>query len=106
MAMPDAITALLHLAESPADRLTRRVYNVTSFSLTAGEFRERVCQAFPGAQITFSPDLKRNGIVDSWPAGLNDNDARRDWGWAPIYDLDRSFDEYLVPNIRRRYQGG
>lgn len=105
MAMPDAVTALLKLAEAPAERLTRRVYNVTSFSLTAAEFKERVCQAFPGAQIDFKPDLKRNGIVDSWPAGLNDHDARRDWGWAPEYDIERSFNEYLVPNIRQRYQG-
>lgn len=105
MAMPDAVTALLKLAEAPAERLTRRVYNVTSFSLTAAEFKERVCQAFPGAQIDFKPDLKRNGIVDSWPAGLNDHDARRDWGWGPEYDVERSFNEYLVPNIRQRYQG-
>jgi threonine 3-dehydrogenase len=104
MAMPDAVTALLKLANAPAEKLTRRVYNVTSFSLTAAQFRERVLMAFPGAEITFNPDLKRNGIVDSWPADLNDHDARRDWGWAPEYDIDRSFEHYLVPNIRQRYQ--
>lgn len=105
MSMPDAVTALLKLAAAPAKNLTRRVYNVTSFSLTASEFRQRVLKAFPEAEITFAPDLKRNGIVDTWPAGLNDHDARRDWGWQPEYDVDRSFDEYLVPNIQRRYQG-
>ncbi|MBP1694392.1 MAG: putative L-threonine dehydrogenase, partial [Chloroflexi bacterium] len=104
MAMPDAVSALLKLASAPAGKLSRRVYNVTSFSLTAAEFQERVCRAFPGAQISFAPDLKRQGIVDSWPAGLNDHDARRDWDWSPEYDIDRSFDEYLVPNIRKRYQ--
>jgi nucleoside-diphosphate-sugar epimerase len=104
MAMPDAVAALLRLASAPAKSLTRRVYNVTSFSITAGEFRQRVIDAFPGAEITFEPDLKRQGIVDSWPASLNDNDARRDWGWSPEYDIQRSFDEYLVPNIQARYQ--
>jgi nucleoside-diphosphate-sugar epimerase len=105
MAMPDAITALLKLAQAPADALCRRVYNVTSFSLTAAEFREEVIRSFPQAEITFDPDLKRNGIVDSWPADLNDNDARRDWGWKPAYGLERAFKEYLVPNITRRYHG-
>jgi threonine 3-dehydrogenase len=104
MAMPDAVTALLQLAAAPAGALSRRVYNVTSFSLTAAEFHDMVLRFFPEAQITFNPDLKRQGIVDSWPAGLNDNDARRDWGWKPAYDLERSFSEYLVPNIRQRYQ--
>ena len=104
MAMPDAVQALLRLAKAPAKALTRRVYNVTSFCLTAGEFRQRVLKSFPGASITFEPDLKRQGIVDSWPADMNDNDARRDWGWKPVYDVDRSFDEYLVPNIVKRYE--
>jgi threonine 3-dehydrogenase len=105
MAMPDAITSLLKLAKAPAKALSRRVYNVTSFSLSAGEFRDIVLRYFPEAKITFQPDFKRQGIVDSWPMGLNDNDARRDWGWMPEYDLERSFTEYLVPNIKQRYQG-
>jgi len=105
MVMPDAVKALLGLAAAPTSALSRTVYNVTSFSLTAAEFRDQVLKAFPNAQISFEPDLKRQGIVDSWPAGLNDHDARRDWGWQPEYDLERSFGEYLVPNIRDRYQG-
>jgi nucleoside-diphosphate-sugar epimerase len=105
MAMPDAINSLLKLASAPASALTRRVYNVTSYSLTAAEFRDWVLRYFPEAQITFEPDHRRQGIVDSWPVGLNDHDAQRDWGWAPEYDLERSFSEYLVPNIRKRYHG-
>ena len=105
MVMPDAISALLKLASMPAAALTRRIYNVTSFSLTAGDFRQLVLKAFAEAQIAFKPDLKRNDIVDSWPADMNDNDARRDWSWQPEYSLERSFDEYLIPNIRRRYEG-
>ena len=104
MAMPDAIKALLDLATAPAGALTRRVYNVTSFSLTAAQFRQEVLRYFPKAQISFEPDLKRNQIIDSWPADLNDHDARRDWGWQPDYDIERAFHEYLVPNIRDRYR--
>jgi threonine 3-dehydrogenase len=105
MAMPDAITALLLLSQAPKNALSRTVYNVTSYSLTANQFREQVLKAFSGAKIDFKPDLKRQRIVDSWPADLNDNDARRDWGWKPEYDIDRSFNEYLIPNIHNRYQG-
>jgi threonine 3-dehydrogenase len=104
MAMPDAIKALLMLARAPVEHLTRRVYNVTSFSLSALEFRDMVLRFFPDARISFKPDLKRQGIVDSWPAGLNDHDAQRDWNWRPDYDLERSFADYLVPNIRKRYE--
>jgi len=104
MVMPDAIKALIDLASAKRQQLSRKVYNVTSYSLSAAEFREMVMKAFPKAEITFEPDLKRQGIVDSWPEDMNDNDARRDWNWKPEYDLERSFAEYLVPNIRKRYQ--
>ncbi len=105
MAMPDAVKALLDLAAAPAENLRRRVYNVTSFSLSAAEFRDWVLRFFPDAEITFEPDLKRQNIVDSWPADLDDSAARRDWKWQPEYDVNRAFEEYLVPNIRRRYEG-
>jgi nucleoside-diphosphate-sugar epimerase len=103
MAMPDAVQALLDLWHAPTEALSHRVYNVTSFSLSAAEFRDRVVAAFPEAQITFVPDVQRQGIVDSWPAGLNDKAAREDWGWQPEYHVGRAFDDYLVPNISRRY---
>ncbi len=104
MAMPDAVNALCKITVAPQEALRRRVYNVTSFSLSAAEFRDWVLKYFPQAQITFEPDVKRQGIVDSWPADLDDSAARRDWGWQPEYDLERAFSEYLVPNISRRYQ--
>ncbi len=103
MAMPDGVQALLKLWQAPRQKLNHRVYNVTSFSLSAGEFRDLVVAAFPQAQITYEPDEKRQVIVDTWPAGLNDHAAQKDWGWMPEYDIQRAFDEYLVPNIERRY---
>lgn len=104
MAMPDAVKALLSLASAPIEELSRTTYNVTSFSLSAAEFRRQVLLAFPEAQITFAPDAKRQGIVDSWPMDIDDSAARRDWGWVPGYGLERCFDEYLVPNIKNRYK--
>jgi nucleoside-diphosphate-sugar epimerase len=104
MAMPDAVTALVHLLEADRARLTRAVYNVSAFSESAGQIAERVRAAFPGAQISFEPDAVRSKIVDSWPEDMDDAHARADWGWRPAYDVDRAFAEYLVPTIRKRYR--
>ena len=104
MVMPDAVKSLLKLAEAPAEDLGQRVYNVTSFSLSAEDFKDQVVKYFPDADISYEPDLKRQDIVDSWAADMDDSAARRDWGWVPDYNLDRAFGEYLVPNIRKRYQ--
>ncbi len=103
MAMPDAVTSLLHLLEAETASLTQSVYNVSGFSVSAGDIAKRVKESFPGAQIDFAPDAVRSKIVDSWPEDINDERARKDWGWKPAYTFERAFDEYLVPTIRNRY---
>ena len=103
MAMPDGVDALMALAAAPRDRLTRSAYNLTAFNPAAAEIRDVVVAAFPLATIGFAVDEKRQGIVDSWPAAVNDSAARRDWGFDPKYDFDRAFREYLIPTIRERY---
>jgi threonine 3-dehydrogenase len=103
MAMPDAIKSLLKLMDVPREKLGRQVYNIAAFALTAGEFRDRAVQAFPAARITFAPNPRRQGIVDSWPEDVDDSFARNDWGWIPDYDADAFFDDYFLPEIRKRY---
>jgi nucleoside-diphosphate-sugar epimerase len=103
MAMPDAVRALTTLASTPRERLTRTAYNVTAFSRSAAQIRDEVLAAFPRAEITYKIDEKRQGIVDSWPADVNDRAARTDWGFQPEYDFDRAFREYLIPTISTYY---
>ena len=103
MVMPDAIRSLRLLADAPAQRLTRRVYNATAFSLTAEEVRDRVLAAFPDAKISFEIDKPRAHIVDTWPADVDDSAARRDWDWEPEFEADKAFRDYLIPGIVQRY---
>jgi threonine 3-dehydrogenase len=104
MAMPDAIKSLLMLTDAPRRSLSSQVYNIAAFSLTAGEFRHRALKAYPGARITFSPNPRRQGIVDSWPEDVDDSLARKDWNWKPDYDVDRFFEDYFLPEMRKRYK--
>jgi nucleoside-diphosphate-sugar epimerase len=104
MAMPDAISALLDLAKAPRESLTRTAYNLTAFSPTAQQIHDAVIAAFPGAVVQWGTDEKRQSIVDSWPEDVDDGAARRDWGFAPVYDFTSAFEEYLIPNVRERYK--
>jgi nucleoside-diphosphate-sugar epimerase len=103
MAMPDASETLLHHAAAPREQLTSTTYNVGAFSRSADEIRRVVTTAFPDATIAYNIDAKRQGIVDSWPADVDDSAARADWGFKPAYDFDRAFREYLIPTIRDYY---
>ncbi len=103
MAMPDAVDALLQLAAAPRGSLSRTAYNVAAFSPSASEVAAIVSKAFPESNITWDPDPKRQEIVDSWPAEVDDSAARRDWGFAPRLDFERAFADYLIPTIKERY---
>jgi nucleoside-diphosphate-sugar epimerase len=103
MAMPDGVDALLALAAAPRANLTQTAYNLGAFAPAAEEIRAEVLRAFPKAEISYQVDEKRQGIVDSWPADVDDAAARRDWGFAPQYDFERAFRDYLIPTIRERY---
>jgi len=103
MAMPDAVEAIWRCVTCPKEKLTRTVYNIGAFAPSAGNVEAIVRQAFPNAAITYDLDAKRQAIIDSWPADVDDSAARKDWGHAPQYGLDAAFGEYLIPQIRRRY---
>jgi threonine 3-dehydrogenase len=104
MAMPDGVDALLALAAADRKRLTRTAYNLTAFNPSAEEIRNEVLRAFPHATITWTTDVKRQGIIDSWPENVDDSAARRDWAFVPAYDFNTAFRDYLIPTIRQRYE--
>jgi nucleoside-diphosphate-sugar epimerase len=104
MAMPDGVDALLALAGAPRRALTRTAYNVAAFNPSAADIAAVVQRAFPDAEITWTVDAKRQGILDTWPADVDDAAARRDWGFSPAHDFERAFADYLIPTIRARYR--
>jgi nucleoside-diphosphate-sugar epimerase len=103
MAMPDAVHAMIALLDADRASLTKSVYNIGGFSVSARDIAERVRRSFPQADISYDPDPVRARIVDSWPEDVDDSCARRDWGFSPAYDFERAFSEYLVPEITARY---
>lgn len=100
MAMPDAVEAILRLVSADRSQLTRTVYNVGAFAPSAEDIRQMVLRLFPGAEITTRVDGKRQGILDSWPADVDDSAARRDWGHSPQFTFDSAFRDYLFPAVK------
>ena len=103
MTMPDAIQAILRLMAAPVEKLGQLVYNIQAFSPSAGGLKAAITEHFPEARIEFAIDERRQAIVDSWPAAVDDSAARRDWGYQPEHDFEAAFDDYLVPGVRQRY---
>jgi nucleoside-diphosphate-sugar epimerase len=88
MFMEDAIEATLQLMEAPAESLSIRTsYNVSACSFTPSELAERIKKEIPDFEVSYSPDF-RQAIADSWPASIDDQVARKDWGWNHRFGLD------------------
>lgn len=103
MAMPDAVDSIFRLMDAPRAKLSRTVYNIGAFAPSAAEIEAVVRSAFPRAEISTVVDQKRQAIVDSWPADVDDSAARNDWGHNPAHGFASSFGEYLIPNIKKRF---
>ena len=49
----------------------------------------------PGARISFVPDPELQPVLDRMFRPLDDVNARREWGWQPAYELDRTIDDVV-----------
>lgn len=87
MYMPDALKAIIELAEADINNLRNHCdYNVTAMSFSAGELADSIKEFIPEFECDYQPDFRQK-IADSWPMSIDDSSARKDWGWKPEYDL-------------------
>jgi nucleoside-diphosphate-sugar epimerase len=104
MAMADAADVLINLSEAPKKNLSRSVYNVAGFSVSAEEIAKEVKKFFPEFKISYKINPERQKIVDSWPVDVDDACAQRDWSWKNKYNFEKTFSDYLIPKIKERYK--
>jgi nucleoside-diphosphate-sugar epimerase len=87
MYMDDAIRGTFELMNADASRLTIRTsYNFTAFSMSPSDLAAEIMKHIPEFTITYKPDYRQQ-LADSWPRGIDDSDARKDWDWKPRFDL-------------------
>lgn len=82
-------------ASSSGTLRVQRTYNVTAMTFTPAELAAAIKEHLPGFNVQYLPDF-REGIARSWPTSINDDCARRDWGWAPRYDLQAGALDVIV----------
>lgn len=85
--MPDCISATIQLMEAESSSIkVRTSYNLGGLSFSAEDLANEIKKFIPDFVCTYEPDFRQK-IADSWPMSLDDVAARKDWGWAPRYDL-------------------
>ena len=100
MHMEDAIAATIGIMQADAEKVKiRSSYNLSGFSFSPKEIADEIKIHIPTFTISYNPD-SRQQIADSWPQSINDDYAKKDWGWAPKYDL-KSLTINMLENLKK-----
>jgi nucleoside-diphosphate-sugar epimerase len=87
MYMDDAIKGTIEIMQADADKIKiRSSYNLSGVSFTPKEIAAEIKKHIPEFKITYKPDFRQK-IADSWPASIDDTNAREDWQWKHQFDL-------------------
>jgi len=99
MYMPDAIRGTLELMGAPLDSLKNHSnYNLSGMNFSAAELADAIQKIVPDFKCTFKPDYRQK-IADSWPISIDDESARKEWGWKPSFDIT-SMTKDMMKNLR------
>ena len=88
MYMDDAIAATIQIMQAPVEQIKiRSSYNLAAMSFTPTEIAAEIKKYIPEFTVTYEPDFRQK-IADSWPASIDDAEARKDWNWKHKFDLE------------------
>lgn len=99
MYMDDAIKATIGIMQAPAEQIKiRSSYNLSAMSFTPKEIAEEIKKHYPDFTIDYNPDFRQK-IADSWPASIDDSQARADWGWQNDFTIE-NMTEDMFANLK------
>lgn len=100
--MPDMLKACVQLIEADPSKLVHRnSFNITGMSFCPKELYRAVRKRVPDFAMSYRIDPVKAAIADSWPNMMDDSCARREWGWNPVWDIERMTDDMLAA-LRQR----
>jgi len=102
MYMEDAIEATIKIMDAnPSTIKIRSSYNLAAMSFTPEDIATEIKKKIPSFKIYYHSDFRQQ-IADSWPKSIDDNCARKDWGWKNNFDLEKT-SEIMLHNLQTKY---
>lgn len=99
----DAVRAVVELMEAPSEQISiRSSYNLSGMSFTPSELSVEIQKQVPTFKRLSAKTDPRQRIADSWPESVDDAQARKDWNWAPQFDLTRTV-ETMIEALKKKY---
>jgi nucleoside-diphosphate-sugar epimerase len=102
MYMPDAIRGTIELMNTNAQNVkVRSSYNFAAFSFTPADLVNEIKKHIPEFTCSYKEDFRQQ-IANGWPQSIDDNVARKQWGWKHVYDLSKMTGDMLT-NLQKKY---
>jgi len=102
MYIKDAIKAAIDVMEADPDKLIHRnAYNVSAVNFEPEMVANEIKKFIPDFVLDYKVDPIRQGIADSGTRGMDDRDAREEWGWNHSYDLPAMIED-MLENISKK----
>ena len=102
MYMLDALKPAVTLMEANPERLVHHNgFNVAAMSFAPETIYAEIKKHKPDFEMEYDVDPLKQSIAESWPDRMDDTCARREWGWAPLYDI-RSMTSDMLSKLGRR----
>ncbi len=103
MYMKDAINATIQIMDSKIENIKiRSSYNLAGISFSPKEISKEIKRYIPKFVISYQEDYRQK-IADSWPKSINDNYAKKDWGWKCEYNLEKMVEDMII-NLTAKYK--
>ena len=100
MYMPDALRAAIDILQANPRYLKHcNSFNIASMSFDPETIAASIRKYIPSFKMRYEVDPVRQSIADSWPDNMDDTCARKEWGWAPTYDLD-TMTQDMIKNLK------
>ena len=100
--MDDAIRATISIMDADEEKVKiRSSYNLAGVSFDPEEVAASIRKHIPTFEISYEPDFRQE-IADTWPKSIDDQEARKDWGWKHKFDLD-AMTQVMLENLKKQY---
>ena len=91
----DAIQSIWKIMKAKKNQIKiKSSYNLAAFSITPKMIASELKKIRSDFHINYNPDFRQK-IADSWPNSINDDNARKDWGWKKNFDLEETVNEMI-----------
>ena len=91
----DAIQSIWKIMKAKKNQIKiKSSYNLAAFSITPKMIASELKKIRSDFHINYNPDFRQK-IADSWPNSINDDNARKDWGWKENFGLEETVNEMI-----------